>query len=87
MGYRDTVRHQQMTGRIAREMREPSVPALATKGDRVRLLRTSDPYTQLKPGDEGMVSFVDSMGTVHVNWESGSTLGLVPGEDQFLVLR
>jgi hypothetical protein len=29
---------------------------------------------------------VDSMGTVHVKWDSGSTLGLIQGEDQWTVL-
>lgn len=26
--------------------------------------------------------FVDSMGTIHVAWETGSTLGVVYGEDK-----
>jgi hypothetical protein len=54
-----------------------------TPGTRVRLVSTSDPYTELKPGAEGVVSSVDSMGTVHVDSESGSDLGLIPGEDQW----
>jgi hypothetical protein len=56
------------------------------KGRRVRLTRCSDPYTRLEPGDEGTIAFVDGMGTVHVNWDSGSSLGLVPGEDSWTVL-
>ena len=53
------------------------------KGDRVELIHTSDPYTSLKPGDQGTVQMVDDAGTVHVKWDSGSTLGLIPGEDRF----
>ena len=53
------------------------------KGKRIELIYTSDPYTDLKPGDRGTVDFVDDMGTIHVNWDNGSTLGLVPGEDQY----
>jgi hypothetical protein len=60
---------------------------MATKGQRVRLLRTSDEYTNLRPGDQGTVSFVDSLGTVHVNWDNGSNLGLVPGEDSYQVVQ
>ena len=30
-----------------------------------------------------MILFVDSTGTVHVNWDNGSTLGLVKGVDQW----
>ena len=29
------------------------------------------------------MEFVDSMGTVHVRWDSGVTLGLVADEDSF----
>lgn len=46
-------------------------------GDRVRLVRCTDEYTRLTPGELGTVSFIDSMGTVFVNWDSGSKLGLV----------
>lgn len=56
-------------------------------GTRVRLEHTSDPHTRLRPGDEGVVNFVDSMGTVHVKWDSGSSLGLIPGEDSWTEIR
>ena len=46
-------------------------------GRRVRLIRTSDPYTLLKRGDEGVVTTIDCMGTVFVQWDNGSTLGLI----------
>lgn len=49
-----------------------------SKGDRVRLISTSDPYTTLTAGCEGTVAFVDDLGTVHVKWDNGSHLGLVP---------
>ena len=53
------------------------------RGKRIELISTSDPYTELKPGDLGIVDFVDDMGTIHVTWDNGSTLGMVPGEDQY----
>jgi hypothetical protein len=56
-------------------------------GDRVRLIRCNDPYTRLAPGDLGTVTLVDDLGTVHVDWDSGSRLGLVPGEDWWEVAR
>lgn len=52
-------------------------------GDRVRLIHTSDPYTHQKPGDEGTVSLVDAIGTVHVKWDDGGSLGLIYGEDRW----
>ena len=51
-------------------------------GTRVQLVRMDDPYTKLKPGDQGTVSFIDDTGTVFVDWDSGSGLGVVFGEDE-----
>ena len=51
------------------------------KGKRVRLVSSSDPYTKLHPGAEGTVSSVDDLGTVHVKWDCGSSLGLIYRED------
>lgn len=38
-----------------------------------------------KRGEKGIIQCVDDMGTVHVRWDSGSSLGLIPGEDNFHV--
>ena len=51
-------------------------------GVRVRLVRMNDPYTKLKPGDEGSVCLVDDIGTVFIDWDCSSTLGVVFGEDE-----
>lgn len=56
------------------------------KGRRVRLVRCDDPDTNLQPGSEGTVLFVDAVGTVHVAWDNGSTLGLVEGVDQWQLI-
>ena len=53
-----------------------------TSGTRVMLIRMSDPYTNLRPGDRGTVTMVDDIGTIHVNWDRGSMLGIVFGEDE-----
>lgn len=53
-----------------------------TAGTRVMLIRMSDPYTDLRQGDRGTVTMVDDIGIVHVNWDRGSTLGVVLGEDE-----
>jgi hypothetical protein len=57
------------------------------KCKRIELIATTDPYTTLRPGDKGTVDFVDDMGTIHVIWDNGSHLGLVPGEDQYKLLE
>ena len=55
-------------------------------GSRIRLTDLNDPYSKLQPGSEGTLMYIDTNGTFHVNWDSGSTLGLVIGEDRFTVL-
>ena len=35
------------------------------------------------PGSKGEVLYVDDIGTVHVRFENGRRMGLVPGEDLF----
>jgi hypothetical protein len=75
-------------------MSEPRSPssthdAPAQRGQRVRLVafgpppggETREPAGGLGPGDEGTVLFTDSLGTVHVKWDAGGQLGLIPGED------
>jgi hypothetical protein len=47
------------------------------EGRRVRLVRTNDIHTRLVSGAEGTVAFVDDLGTVHVKWDDGSSLGMV----------
>lgn len=54
-----------------------SAPTGFVRGDRVRLVCTDDPHTRLEPGALGIVTFVDDMGTVHVDWDDGSRLGMV----------
>ncbi|WP_258222534.1 DUF4314 domain-containing protein [Microbacterium sp. HMWF026] len=57
-----------------------------SSGTRIRLISTTDDMTRLCEGDEGTVDHTDSIGTVHVDWDNGSTLGLIPGEDRFIIL-
>ena len=52
------------------------------RGDRVELVRTSDPYTRLQRGAIGTVSRIDGIGTVHIAWDDGGHLGMIPGEDE-----
>lgn len=50
-------------------------------GARIELISMFDPYTRLKAGDRGTVTLVDDTGTVFCNWDNGSTIGAVYGED------
>lgn len=48
------------------------------RGVRVELVSTTDPYTDLKPGDY----FDDA-----VDWDSGSGLGLIAGTDTYRIIE
>ena len=50
-------------------------------GTKVVLIRMNDLYTKLEPGEKGTVVCVDDIGTIHVSWDCGSSLGVVYGED------
>jgi hypothetical protein len=51
-------------------------------GTRVELIHMDDPYNKkLVPGSKGTIRCVDNMGTIHVSWDCGSSLGIVYGED------
>ena len=50
-------------------------------GTRVRLVRMDDP--QAPPlGTEGTVTGVDDMGSLLVDWDNGSRLNVIYGEDR-----
>ena len=59
----------------------------AEVGKRVKLIKMDDPHSKLKEGDEGTIRHIDDIGTIHVNWDSGSSLGLIPGEDEYEILE
>ena len=50
-------------------------------GTRVELISMEAEYRKLKPGERGTVTGVDDIGTIHVNWDCGSCLGVAYGED------
>lgn len=60
--------------------------AAPDNGVRIRFISSSDPYSSLKEGDEGTVAMTDDLGTIHVDWDNGFTLGLIPGEDRYRIL-
>jgi hypothetical protein len=69
-----------MNGKIVEQLRK-EYPV----GAKVELLRMDD--FQAPPiGTTGIVQFVDDMGTIHVNWSTGSSLGVAYGEDKCRVI-
>ncbi|MBQ3510582.1 MAG: DUF4314 domain-containing protein [Peptococcaceae bacterium] len=56
------------------------------EGTRVRLFCMSG-ESQMQEGLTGTVHFVDDIGSIHVDWDNGSTLALIPDEDDFEILK
>lgn len=52
-------------------------------GTRIELVSMEDPYSPVYPGTKGTVTLVDDIGTIHMKWDNGRTLGLIPGADSF----
>ena len=70
-----------MIGYPKREVVE-SIRARYPKGTRVELIEMDDPRRDMIPGLLGTVKAVDDIGTVHIAWDNGSSLGAVYGVDR-----
>lgn len=55
------------------------------KGTRILLVEMRDPQA-VEAGMTGTVEAVDDAGSIHMNWDNGRGLALIPGEDSFKVL-
>ena len=58
-------------------------------GTRIELIRMGeDPEKEhYPPGSSGKVTSVDDLGTIHMRWDSGGSLGLIVGEDLFRIIE
>ncbi len=54
-------------------------------GKRILLVHMDDPYGVPEKAI-GTVDFVDDAGQIHVTWDSGSSLALIPAVDEFLFI-
>jgi hypothetical protein len=54
---------------------------------RIELVEMNDPYTKLTQGEQGTVRMIDDAGTIHVSWDSGSSLGIVYGLDKIKKIK
>lgn len=56
-------------------------------GTRIELISMEDPFHPVPSGTKGTVTFVDDMGTIHMKWDNGRTLALIPNQDQFRKIK
>ena len=52
-------------------------------GSRIILEHMDDPYAPVESGTRGTVQVVDDAGQIHMVWDNGRTLAVVPGVDTF----
>ncbi len=56
------------------------------EGTRVKLINMKDEKYAPPKGTEGTVKYIDDAGNIHVSWDNGSSLALIP-EDKFTILE
>ena len=52
-------------------------------GTRLLLLSMDDPYAPIPSGLRGTVEHVDDAAQIHMRWDNGRTLAIIPEEDDF----
>lgn len=52
-------------------------------GTRLVLLSMDDPYAPIPSGMRGTVEHVDDAAQIHMRWDNGRTLAIIPEEDDF----
>lgn len=55
-------------------------------GTRIQLIEMNDPYAPVPSGTKGTLDFIDDACQMHMKWDNGSTLALIPDEDRFSVI-
>ena len=68
-------------------MNVDAIKKMYPRGTRIELIHMDDPFAPVPSGTKGTVDFVDDMGTIHMKWDNGRTLGLLPEEDDFKIIE
>ena len=52
-------------------------------GTKIQLISMRDEKYPILPGTVGVVTHIDDAGSIHMRWENGSSLALIPEIDSF----
>ena len=52
-------------------------------GTKIQLISMRDEKYPILPGTVGEVTHIDDVGSIHMRWENGSSLALIPEIDSF----
>ena len=55
-------------------------------GTKIQLISMRDEKYPILPGTIGEVTHIDDIGNIHVRWQNGSSLALIPEVDSFKVV-
>ena len=55
-------------------------------GTKIQLISMRDEKYPILPGTIGEVIHIDDMGSIHMKWQNGSSLALIPEVDSFKVV-
>ena len=55
-------------------------------GTKIRLISMRDEKYPILPGTIGEVTHIDDVGSIHMKWQNGSSLALIPEVDSFKVM-
>ena len=56
-------------------------------GTKIRLISMRNEKYPILPGTIGEVTHIDDLGSIHMKWQNGSSLALIPEVDSFKVLE
>lgn len=68
---------------LAERQRVASTKLNYPPGTRLELIEMGDDPRPVASGTRGTVKVVDDMGSIHMQWDNGRTLALIPDEDRF----
>ena len=55
-------------------------------GTKIQLISMRNEKYPILPGTIGEVTHIDDMGSIHMKWQNGSSLALIPEVDSFKVV-
>ena len=76
-----------MTKWEAQRKRAEYLKEIYPKGTRILLVEMGNDPRPIEKGTKGTVQFVDDIGTVHCDFDNGRSLGLIPSEDTFRIVK
>jgi hypothetical protein len=56
-------------------------------GRRIVCVEMTDPLYPIPSGTKGTVRLVDGIGQIHVNWDNGRTLPIIPEMDRYRLIE